>query len=93
MIRSFRDRNTRRFFEGERVAALQGFADQAERRLTLLDSAEELRDLAGLPSTRPEALGGDREGQYRVRINEQWRMRFRWTAAGGPSEVGIEDYD
>ena len=93
MIRSFRDRNTRRFFEGERVAAFQGIAEQAENRLTLLDSAEQLRDLAGLPSTRPEPLRGNREGQYRVRINERWRMRFRWTAEGGPSEVGIEDYD
>ena len=52
MIRSFRDRNTRRFFEGHRVPAFQGFADQAVRRLTYLDSAEALQDLAGLPSNR-----------------------------------------
>ena len=89
MIRSFRDRNTRRFFEGERVAAFQGFADQAEGRLTLLNSAEELGDLASLPSTCPEALRGDREGQYSVRINTRWRMSFRWTPDGGPSEVKI----
>ena len=50
MIRSFKDRETRRFFEGQRVAAFQGFANQAVRRLLLLDSAETLGDLAALPS-------------------------------------------
>ena len=62
MIRSFADRNTRRFFEGRRVAAFQGFAIQAERRLTLLDSAASLEDLAALPVNRLEALRGDRAG-------------------------------
>ena len=57
MIRSFGDRRTRRFFEGQRVAAYQGLASQAVRRLVLLDSAETLGDLAALPSTRPEAIG------------------------------------
>ena len=52
MIRSFKDRETRRFFEGRRVAAFHGFADQAARRLVLLDSAETLADLAALPSNR-----------------------------------------
>ena len=58
MIRSFKDRRTRRFFEGQRVAAFHGFSDQAARRLTLLDSAETLGDLAALPSNRLEALRG-----------------------------------
>ena len=58
MIRSFKDRRTRRFFEGHRVAAFHGFSDQAVRRLTLLDSAETLGDLAALPSNRLEALRG-----------------------------------
>ena len=49
MIRSFGDRRTRRFFEGQRVAAFQRFAEQATRRLTLLDSAATLQDLAALP--------------------------------------------
>ena len=69
MIRSFKDRETRRFFEGRRVAAFQGFADQAVRRLVLLDSAETLGDLAALPSNRLEALRGDRAGQHSIRIN------------------------
>ena len=91
MIRSFKDRRTRRFFEGQRVAAFQGFSDQAVRRLTMLDSAETLRDLAALPSNRLEALRGDRTGQYSIRINTQWRLCFRWTD-DGPYEVEIIDY-
>ena len=91
MIRSFRDRATERFFEGQRVAAFQSFAKQAERRLVLLDSAETLRDLATLPSNRLEALRGDRAGQHSVRINAQWRICFRWTD-DGPGDVEIVDY-
>lgn len=91
MIRSFSDRNTRRFFEGYRVRAFQRFADQAVRRLTLLDNAESLRDLAGLPSNRLEALRGNRVGQYSIRINAQWRICFRW-GEDGPYEVEIVDY-
>ena len=71
MIRSFKDRDTRRFFEGRRVAAFQGFADQAARRLTLLDSAETLGDLAALPGNRLESLRGDRASQHSIRINVQ----------------------
>ena len=91
MIRSFSDRNTRRFFEGRRVAAFQGFADQAVRRLIVLDNAESLRDLAGLPSNRLEALRGKRAGRYSIRINAQWRICFRW-GEDGPYEVEIVDY-
>ena len=91
MIRSFKDRETRRFFEGRRVAAFQGFANQAVRRLILLDSAEALGDLAALPSNRLEALRGDRAGQCSIRINAQWRVCFRWTD-DGPCEVEIVDY-
>ncbi len=91
MIRSFKDRDTRRFFEGRRVAAYQGFADQAVRRLVLLDSAETLGDLAALPSNRPEALRGDRTGQHSIRINAQWRVCFCWTDEG-PGDVEIVDY-
>lgn len=91
MIRSFKDRDTRRFFEGHRVAAFQGFADQAARRLALLDSAETLGDLAALPSSRLEALRGDRAGQHSIRINIRWRLCFRWTKEG-PCDVEIVDY-
>ena len=91
MIRSFKDRETRRFFEGQRVAAFQGFANQAERRLVLLDSAETLGDLAALPSNRLETLRGDRAGQHSIRINAQWRVCFHWTDEG-PCDVEIVDY-
>ena len=91
MIRSFGDRETRRFFEGQRVAAFQNFARQAARRLVLLDSAEMLGDLAALPSNRLEALRGDRAGRHSIRINAQWRICFRWTD-DGPDDVEIVDY-
>ena len=91
MIRSFADRDTRRFYEGRRVAAFQRFARQAERRLTLLDSAASLGDLAALPGNRLEALRGNRAGQYSIRINAQWRICFRW-ADDGPRDVEIVDY-
>ena len=91
MIRSFKDRNTRRFFEGHRVTAFQGFTDQATRRLTYLDSAESLKDLAGLPGNRLEVLRGDRAGQHSIRINAQWRICFRWED-DGPCDVEIVDY-
>lgn len=91
MIRSFKDRDTRRFFEGVRIARFQAFADQATRRLTVLDSADALRDLAGLRSNRLEVLRGDRAGQHSIRINAQWRICFRWTD-DGPWDVEIVDY-
>ena len=91
MICSFKDRKTRRFYEGYRVASFQGFADQATRRLTLLDNAEALRDLSALPSNRLESLRGDKAGQFSIRINAQWRICFRWTDEG-PCDVEIVDY-
>jgi len=91
VIRSFKDRRTRRFYEGHRVAAFQAFAAQAVRRLTLLTSAKSLDDLAGLPSNRLESLRGDREGQFSIRINAQWRICFRWST-DGPYDVEIVDY-
>ena len=91
MIRSFKNRDTRRFFEGRRVAAWQGFANQADRRLIMLDTAGTLGDLAGMPSNRLELLRGNRAGQYSIRINAQWRICFRWTEEG-PCEVEIVDY-
>ena len=91
MIQSFKDRATRRFFEGRRIPAFQGFADQAARRLVLLDSAETLRDLGALASNRLELLRGDRAGRHSIRINSQWRICFRWSDEGR-CEVEIVDY-
>ena len=91
MIQNFKDKDTRRFFEGARIAHFHAFAAQAARRLAVLDSAAALRDLVVLRSNRLEVLRGDRAGQYSVRINAQWRICFRWTD-DGPSDVEIVDY-
>lgn len=91
MILGFEDRRTQRFFEGESVRTFQGFADQATRRLTVLDNAVSLGDLAGLPSKRLELLVGRCAGQYSIRINRQWRICFRWED-DGPYDVEIVDY-
>ena len=91
MIRSFKDRRAERFFEGRPVRAFHGFADQAARRLTVLDNAASLQDLAGLRSNRLESLSGDRTGQYSIRINRQWRICFRWVD-DEPYDVEVVDY-
>lgn len=86
MIKSFRDSLAEKLFAGDRVRQYQGFAEQAQRRLTLLDTADRLADLRALPSNRFEALGGDRKGQYSIRINGQWRLCFGWTFRRPPGE-------
>jgi len=93
VILSFRDKRTELFAKGEFVRAFQGFDRQGWKRLEILDAAVTLADLAGLPSKRPEALSGDRAGQYSIRINQQWRICFEWSeSASGPSNVAIVDY-
>jgi proteic killer suppression protein len=91
VIRSFRDRRTARLFAGERVREFQGFDRQATKRLQLLDAADSLTALRGLPSNHLEALRGDRQGQLSIRINDQWRVRFEWPEDGAYS-VEIADY-
>ncbi len=91
MIQSFKDKRTRRLFEGERVPAFQSFARQAEKRLRVLDAADRLEALIRLPSNRFKALGGNRLGQYSIRINDQWRICFEWHQ-DGPHNVEITDY-
>jgi len=91
MIQSFKDKRTRRLFEGERVPAFQSFARQAEKRLRVLDAADRLEALIRLPSNRFKALGGDRLGQYSIRINDRWRICFEWHQ-DGPHNVEITDY-
>jgi proteic killer suppression protein len=91
VIRSFRDKRTAALWKGERVPAFGGFRDKAERKLAILDAAESEDNLAGLPGNRLEALKGDRKGQYSIRINDQWRICFRWKD-GDAYEVEIVDY-
>lgn len=91
MIRGFKDRKTERFFSGEMVKEFSGFRKAAERKLTMLDNASDLKDLLSPPGNRLEILKGDRAGQHSIRINEQWRICFVWKA-DGPYEVEITDY-
>jgi proteic killer suppression protein len=93
MIVSYRDSKTRRFADGERVREFSGFARQAETRLDRLDAATNLKDLAALPGNRLEALKGDRQGQYSIRINDQCRVCLKGPESSpGPVNVEIVDY-
>lgn len=93
MIRSYRDRKTEQFANGERVRQWEPFRRQAERRLRILENATALADLAALNSNRLERLEGDRAGQFSVRINMQWRICFEWPNDNlGPENVEITDY-
>jgi proteic killer suppression protein len=89
----YRDRRTARFAAGERVREFQAFKEQAERRLDLLEAATRREDLMLLLSNRFEALGGDRKGQFSIRINQQWRVCFEWPDdVDRPFHIEITDY-
>ena len=93
MILGYRDRKTEQFASGHFVKDFQGFERQAVKRLSILNAAPTLENLRALPSNRLEALGGDRKGQYSIRINRQWRICFEWPdGESGPSGVEIVDY-
>ena len=91
MIRSFRCTDTRRLFESGRSVRFGKVASIAARKLTQLDAATELRDLASPPGNRLESLRGDRRGQVSIRINAQFRICFRWSEQGAEN-VEIVDY-
>ena len=91
MIRTFRDKKTENFFSGEMVKEFSSFRKVAERKLTMLDNASDLKDLLSPAGNRLEKLEGDRTGQHTIRINDQWRICFVWMA-DGPYEVEITDY-
>ncbi len=93
MIVNYRDKRTREFAEGRRVRAFSGIERPLRMKLDRLEAATTLRDLAALPGNRLEALRGDRKGEYSVRVNDQWRICFRWDqGAPGPSDVEVVDY-
>jgi toxin HigB-1 len=92
VIRSFRDRDTDRLFRRERVRRFP--ADLLRimlRKLVVLDAAEVLADLRVPPGNRLEKLRGERTGQYSIRVNDQWRICFRWSD-GNAHDVEIVDY-
>ena len=92
MILGFRSREAECIWRGERSRTLpKEIQAVARRKLRHLNSARSLHDLRVPPGNRLEPLKGARAGQHSIRINEQWRICFRWTAAG-PDEVDIVDY-
>jgi proteic killer suppression protein len=90
MIKGFKCKNTAKLYQREFVKKFSGIERIALKRLRILDSAETLDALASLPSNRLEALKGDRLGQFSIRINDQWRICFRWE--NGANDVEIVDY-
>jgi len=96
MIQSFRDQGTRDIFDRENSkraakACPPDLWSVARRKLDQLNQAEILEDLRVPPGNRLEALKGERKGQHSIRINDQFRVCFRWTKSG-PESVEIVDY-
>lgn len=91
MIKSFRCADTRALFETGKSRRFSAIIKVAERKLVQLDAAETLDFLRVPPGNRLEVLKGDRSGQYSIRINDQFRLCFRWTASGA-EDVEIVDY-
>ena len=91
MIVSFRDSDSDALATGRRVGRFVRFENVARRKLRQLEIAGRLDDLRVPPGNRLEALKGDRKGQHSIRINDQFRVCFRWTKAG-PADVEIVDY-
>jgi proteic killer suppression protein len=91
-IRSFADKATREFYlNGDCPAKWRAFISVANRKLDMIEQAEALAHLAVLPGNRLEQLKGNRKGQYSIRINQQYRICFRWTDRGA-EDVEIVDY-
>ncbi|MBV9158064.1 MAG: type II toxin-antitoxin system RelE/ParE family toxin [Acidobacteriaceae bacterium] len=91
MIQSFADKETKTFFETGVTRKFNRIAASALRKLVALDEAVRLVDLNLPPGNRLEALKGDRQGQHSIRINNQYRVCFKWEA-DGPHNVEIVDY-
>ena len=80
-----------KLFEGEQPKRFRNIETVATRKLQMLDSSVDLKDLRAPPTNRLEALKGNREGQHSIRINDQWRICFRWTNTG-VTDVETVDY-
>lgn len=91
MLKGFRCADTLALFETGKSKRLANVAKVATRKLAQLDAANTLEFLRSPPGNRLEALTGDRKGQYSIRVNDQFRLCFRWTAEG-PTDVEIVDY-
>jgi proteic killer suppression protein len=91
VIRSFRCADTLALFEAGKCKRFSGISKVATRKLAQLDAAHTLDFLRSPPGNRLEGLQGSRAGQYSIRVNDQFRLCFRWTAAGA-EDVEIVDY-
>jgi len=91
VIKSFKCDDTRQLFESGKSARFGSILKVATRKLTQLEAAATLEFLRSPPGNRLEALKGDREGQHSIRVNDQWRVCFRWTPTGA-EDVEIVDY-
>ncbi|MBL7945606.1 MAG: type II toxin-antitoxin system RelE/ParE family toxin [Flavobacteriales bacterium] len=92
MLISFGSTNTERIWKGEQVKGLPpSIQDVARRKLRMLNNAQSLTDLRIPPANRLEKLAGDLKGFHSIRVNDQWRIIFRWLQ-GNASEVEIVDY-
>lgn len=91
MIKSFGDRRTERLFNDEVVRDFEGFAARAKRKLEAINAAARLDDLRVPPSNRLEKLKGRLRGFHSIRINDQWRVVFKWRDQNA-YEVAIVDY-
>ena len=90
-IISFKCQETQRLFTSGKSRRFANIQTVAERKLAQLDAAQTLDFLRSPPGNRLELLSGDRSGQHSIRINDQWRVCFRWTADGA-EDVEIVDY-
>ena len=92
MIRNFKDKETQKIFERQRSRKLPSDIQQvALRKLRMLNRSQALQELPIPPANRLERLSGDRDGQYSIRINDQWRICFDWQE-GDAMNVEIVDY-
>lgn len=91
MIKSFKCSDTQSLFETGKSRVFSSFLSVATRKLTMLDTATNINDLRSPPANRLEKLVGDREGQYSIRINDQFRLCFVW-GDDGAYDVEIVDY-
>lgn len=91
MIEGFGDKQTEKLWLGKRSGFPADLLQRAIDKLNILDAATSLETLRVPPSNRLEALKGDRAGQHSIRINDQWRVCFRWEA-GNARQVEITDY-
>jgi toxin HigB-1 len=91
MIQSFSDRDTEELFRTEANRRFHAIARVTLRKLIQMNQANSLDDLKVPPGNRLEALKGNLAGFHSIRVNDQWRIVFRWTTAG-PAEVAIVDY-